>query len=217
MALGNSTYDSRGDCNAIIETATNKLCTACKNTLIPENIESIGEAAFYGLKNYTGITLPESVTTIEKDAFRNCENLTIVDLPMKLSYVGETAFWGCNLKSLVIPASVEHIGQGAFGKNRGLSGIYVEEGNKIYDSRGNCNAIVETLPNTIIQGSKNTIIPIGITNIGNQAFIYIHIDIMSIPEGVVSIGEEAFSTCGLNGLTLPKSIKAIGNNAFFGV
>jgi hypothetical protein len=45
---GNTKYDSRDNCNAIIETNTNKLIAGCKNTTIPNSVTSIGERAFYG-------------------------------------------------------------------------------------------------------------------------------------------------------------------------
>ena len=48
VAEGNGTYDSREDCNAIIQTETNELLCGCKNTKIPESVTSIGGFAFSG-------------------------------------------------------------------------------------------------------------------------------------------------------------------------
>ena len=50
---GNKVYDSRNNCNAIIETATNKLILGCKSTIIPNSVTSIGYYAFYGCINLT--------------------------------------------------------------------------------------------------------------------------------------------------------------------
>lgn len=60
----NPVFDSRNGCNAIIETATNKLKFGCKNTKIPEGIRSIGRSAFFGLQSLTEITIPSSVEVI---------------------------------------------------------------------------------------------------------------------------------------------------------
>jgi hypothetical protein len=77
---GNEVYDSRDNCNAIIETATNTLIAGCKNTIIPNSVTSIGEDAFYGCSGLTSITIPNSVTSIGNEAFKNCSGLTQVTL-----------------------------------------------------------------------------------------------------------------------------------------
>ena len=43
---GNSKYDSRDGCNAIIESSSNTLVAGCKNTAIPNSVTSIGISAF---------------------------------------------------------------------------------------------------------------------------------------------------------------------------
>ena len=65
----NPRYDSRDNCNAIIETSTNTLLRGCKNTMIPEGITSIGDCAFFNA-GLSSIIIPESVTSIVGDAFR---------------------------------------------------------------------------------------------------------------------------------------------------
>lgn len=47
----NRVYDSREKCNAIIETATNTLVTGCSKTIIPNNIEHIGNVLLRILKS----------------------------------------------------------------------------------------------------------------------------------------------------------------------
>ena len=66
---GNTKYDSRDNCNAIIETNTNKLIAGCKNTTIPNSVTSIGGFAFEGCSGLTSITIPNSVTSIGERAF----------------------------------------------------------------------------------------------------------------------------------------------------
>ena len=76
---GNSVYDSRENCNAIIKTATNTLISGCKNTIIPNSVTSIGGSAFAGCSGLTSVTIPNSVTSIGDYAFSGCSGLTRID------------------------------------------------------------------------------------------------------------------------------------------
>ena len=58
----NKVYDSRKGCNAIIETATDKLLFACKNTVIPEGIKEIAADTFESCEELTEITIPKSIS-----------------------------------------------------------------------------------------------------------------------------------------------------------
>ena len=152
----NPIYDSRDNCNAIIETATNTLIKGCSSP--------------------TSISIPSSVTSIRQFAFSRCSLLTSVFIPKNVTSIGEAAFSGCD----------------------SLTSIVVEDGNPIYDSRDNCNAIIETATNTLIQGCSS---PISIT----------------IPSSVTSIGCGAFSGCySLTSVVIPESVTSIEGHAFYG-
>ena len=104
---GNSVYDSRNGCNAIISTATNKLVTGCKSTVIPNNVAIIGFSAFEECGISGDITIPNTVTTIEHYAFKNCSTLTgTLVIPSSVVSIGEAAFRACSgftaIKSLAI-------------------------------------------------------------------------------------------------------------------
>ena len=113
----NPKYDSRGDCNAVIETETDTLVWGCANTIIPNTAKVIGDCAFYSCKGLTDLNIPEGVKTIGEDAFTGCPYLRKVNFPNSLTEIGYSAFCDCfNLKDIVIPDNVTKIGEYAFGE-----------------------------------------------------------------------------------------------------
>ena len=88
----NTTYDSRNNCNALIETATNTLLVGCNTTVIPNSVTSIDDYAFNRCVLMTNITIPNSVTTIGGNAFYNCNNLTSVTIGNGVTSIGNAAF-----------------------------------------------------------------------------------------------------------------------------
>ncbi|MBR5170696.1 MAG: leucine-rich repeat protein, partial [Muribaculaceae bacterium] len=74
---GNPRYDSRNNCTAIIETASNTLIAGCKNTIIPNSVTAIGYGAFKNC-TLTSIVIPNSITKIGELAFEGCESLTSI-------------------------------------------------------------------------------------------------------------------------------------------
>ena len=93
---GNSVFDSRNNCNAIIKTETNELITGCENTTIPNSVTSIGDYAFYNCSGLTSMTIPNSVTSIGDYAFEDCSGLTSVTIPNSVTNIGWGSFSGCS-------------------------------------------------------------------------------------------------------------------------
>ena len=155
---------------------------------------------------------------IGNDAFSYCDSLTTLTIFEGLESILDRAFYECpSLTTVALPSSVTSIGNFVFSSwCPSLETITVEQGNKVYDSRDNCNAIIETATNTLIIGCKNTVIPSGVTKIGKYAFENCeNLLNMTIPEGVTSIEYDAFSGCrSLMSVTISSSVTNIREHAF---
>ena len=156
----------------------------------------------YGIKT---VTIGDGITSIGDYAFYSCRGLTELTLPNSVTSIGN-------------PNSVTSIGNSAFGGCSGLEKITVDGGNKRYDSRDNCNSIIETGTNTLIVGCKNSVIPNSVTSIGDGAFRGCSgLTELILPNSVTSIGGCAFEGCnGLTELTLPNTLERIVASAFRG-
>ena len=179
---------------------------------------SISNGTFSGCSNLTSVIIPNGIKTIGDYAFFSCKSLKSLTFPTSITSIGNYAFEECrSLQTLVIPTSVTSIGVSAFGYCDGLTSIKVEEKNLIYDSRDNCNAIIQKEKNTLITGCLNTIIPTTVRSIGQCAFRGCNgLTSMSIPSNIQEIGGSAFQGCvNLESLVLPATISSIGGNAFW--
>jgi len=162
--------------------------------------------SFDELQYFTGL---KALNYNEGGEFESCENLETITLPEGLEKIGEATFNYCRaLKSINIPASVTEMSY-LGGWYYGMTTITVAAGNTVYDSRNNCNAVIETATNTLISGCNKTVIPDDVTAIGPFAFNACVTDPITIPTSVSTIGRGAFSTCQFTEVTLPSSITSI--------
>ena len=187
---------------------------------------SYGYASVARSTNYSGdIIIPSAISyegntyivqSIDESAFDCCSLLTSIEIPNTVKYIGKRAFCICtSLKGVKIPNSVISIGESAFIGLSNATSIEVESGNEFYDSRDNCNAIIETSTNTLIAGCQNTIIPSSVTSIGRSAFFRSNIYEIEIPNSVTIIGPSAFGYCGtLTRIVIPNSVITISGSAF---
>ena len=258
---GNTVYDSRDNCNAIIETASNKLLCGCISTIIPNGITSIGDWAFSSCGELISIIIPNTVTAIGERAFSNCSKLSSIEIPNSVLSIGQYAFgyceglktielpegleciksntfYGCiELKDITIPNSVKIIESGAFGQCSNLisleipnsvtqidnaffgcsslKSIIVGSENSKYDSREDCNAIIETSTNTILLGCSGTTFPNSVKTIGTGAFSGSMLTSINISGGIENIQESAFEGCDkLTSIYIGAEVKDIRKGAF---
>ncbi len=185
--------------------------------IIPEGVKTIESATFFCCDKLSSVTLPSTLTIIEERAFQSCAVLESINFPDGLTAIGEYAFFDCPIKYIHIPARVSSIAKDAFCYCvRHIERITVASENTVYDSRGDCNAIVETGTNTLLLGCKNTIIPDGITSIGDEAFLLCSgLTNIILPKGLKTIGNDAFRSAGLTSLFLPEGVVSIGKSAFY--
>ena len=209
FALGHSFENNnciRCDTKEYEYTVENGIATITKyngydsNITLPKAIEGVtvsevGESAFRGTE-ITNLIIPEGYTSIESWSFFACLKLQSVFLPNSLKQIGFEAFGACYaLTEVTIPANVESIGTYVFCRCNNLEKLTVDSNNKYYDSRSNCNAIIETKSNMLLSSCKTTVIPHSVEKIAAAAFY------IKTPTSI----------------TIPKSVKVIYPYAFQGV
>ena len=192
-------------------------CNSLERIVIPEKVTQIGSGAFNLCSNLTEVEIKGELTSIENAAFFYCESLAEITIPATVTRINSSAFYGCSsLKSITIPQGVTEIGSHVFRGCSSLTSIVVEEGNTVYDSRNNCNAIIEKATNKLLYGCSNTKIPVTVTSICDWAFADCKdLDKINIPEGVTTIGKCAFSGCiSLTTISIPSTVTSIGDPPF---
>ena len=182
-------------------------CRGMTELTLPNSVTSIGNYAFSDCSGLEKITVDRG--NKRYDSWGNCNsiietgtNTLIVGcknsvIPNSVTSIGDCAFYGCSgLTELILPNSVRSIGDIAFTYCSGLEKITVESGNSCYDSRDNCNSIIDTEFNTLIVGCKNSVIPNSVTSIGYYAFYGCSgLTELTLPDSVASIGDGAFICC----------------------
>ncbi len=110
-------------------------CYSLTTVTFGEGLTSVGNMAFLSCWNLSSVTLPSTLISLEGEAFRDCPSLSEITLPSSLKivgdsvffdtdvnttipdgveYIGDYAFCGPDIPSLVVPASVTHMGKSAF-------------------------------------------------------------------------------------------------------
>ena len=280
VEAGNPKFDSRNNCNGIVESATATLVVACKNTKIPSSVSKLGDYVFSGADfsefdipktinslgtgvfqgcgnltrvgihdgitelptatfaqcGFTEFTVPETVTKIGSDLFYGCTKLTNVTLHDGITEVPDRMCFGCTeLKEFTFPPTVTRIGAEAF-RDTGLTEVTipaattevaptayaycslkhltVEEGNPKYDSRNDCNSIIETETNTLVLATCATVIPDDVETLAENAFHGVKMDYLDVPESVTDIKQSAFNVSAIDKVNIKANITKLENYTF---
>ena len=215
-------------------------CSALKTIVIPNSVTTLGESVFYYCRGLTSAIIGDNVTSlrhmvffscsalesihigkgvsvIEQSAFSGCESLKAIDIPDNVKSIGALTFMDCsNLASITIGSGVDNIGTSLFGKHHCLKSIKVRKNNATYDSRQDCNCIIETSTGTLLYGCQTSFIPDGVKHIGGDAFGNSRgLTSIKMPASVLTIGNFAFGNCdNLRNLVIGPNVTRIGDSAF---
>lgn len=200
-------------------------CYALKAVNIPEQVGRIGEGALHDCLSLESIVVDEGNRTY--DSRNGCNGIVETatgrfvtgcrrsTLPEGVKEVMPLAFGHTPITEIFIPKSVTRIHPKAFISCNSCVALTVDEQNPVYDSREDCNAIIETATGTLVAGCPNTRIPSGVTRIGAHAFNGIQLPpAFILPEGVREIGEKAFNQSRMEVVSFPASLQRIGSFAF---
>lgn len=235
VEVGNPVYDSRDNCNAVIEKATNTLIFGCQETTIPSSVTTIGESAFSWCDNLLTIELPDNLVSIERDAFFG-SGLRYIVLPPGLTSIGSHAFICENLSA--VRSNIKNyfrLEESTFGVNKegtylpSKATLYVPEGTRVEylnrDWKKQFAEIIEGEPSEFFSQngalyqaqSENTVAVMGSGVVEAEYVIPKTVTHDGVDYTVTAIENEAFKdNTALTAVTIPETVVAIGQGAFAG-
>jgi len=151
----------------------------------------------------------DGVVSIGRAAFAGCTNLKSVMLPTTLGHIGDWAFANSfRLQKIVVPPGVSALGEGVFNSCSGLLSLTLPAnlasiGNQAFQNCGNLAAL--DLPKNLV-------------HIGDHAFASCaKLWSVKLPPGVTTLGLAAFADCSkLQILELSEGLAQIGQEMFMG-
>lgn len=209
-------------------------CMSLESVFIPQNVKEVrGYGSFYAVWNLFGGCYNLREVRVDKrnrtfDSRNGCNALvhTATDvivaacgasvIDKSIRGIGDFAFAHSSIQRIRIPKGVRRIGRSAFWMCEACNDISVDPRNPVYNSKDNCNAIIETATGRLMHGCRLTRIPDNVREIGDSAFYGVRLPShLIIPEGVETIGTHAFTRfCGLEYVKMPSTLRLIKENAF---
>ena len=198
-----------------------KGCLNLKTVTLPNNISSLSKGIFSECSSLESIIIPSGVKSIGKGAFEGCSSLRSINIPDGIEEIAPRLFYNCSsLTQLIIPKSIVSIKNEdeegnhwtfVYGCNS-LTSIIVDKDNPVFDSRDNCNAIIETASNTLVAGCSATKIPESITSIGSYTFAGLEsLTTIALPQSLKRIEGGTFNWSGLQEIDIPENVTFIGS------
>ena len=212
IIINNINYELRTEENGAYVAENN-----CKGeVVIPAEIQvgsltvpviGIGEDAFYGCDDVTGVTLPDGIKIIERSAFESMSRLREILIPDSVKYIGESAFSDCeNLKKVLLPSQIKYLPEDMFESCGALEEILIPPSVKSIGD--GCFAACTNL--------KNISLPEGLERIESRAFhLCESMEQIHIPSSVKEIGQETFYSCqSLKSIVLPEGLEYVATDCF---
>ncbi len=179
--------------------------------------ESTKTGAAYSTLPFEKAVVKEGITELDNYAFAYCKSLEEISLPDTLEILNAFMFSGCEkLKSVTVPKNVSFVGTMMFDKCYALEELIVDPENKVFDSRDNCNAIVNTETNCIRVAIRTTTFSKTVTAIGGGSYSGAPgvVEIV-MPDTITDIFGDPFMACNeLETVVLSPSLKEVGMNDF---
>lgn len=185
------------------------------NVVIPKTVVEIGQYAFQRCERLQTVYIPDSVVSIGSYVFDSCWNLEAIDIPDSVVSIGDGTFNNCaNIKSITIGSGLTTINRNLFKGCTSVDTISVSPQNATFDSRSNCNCLIETGTNMLLKGSSSSFIPNGVETINSYAFQNAILSSLVIPDSVTFINSCAFSYSTIQSITIGSGVANIGYGPF---
>lgn len=184
-AIGANTFHSCPIYSVVMSNTIERLedavffkCTSLTHVTFSNSLRYVGIDAFYAT-HLGNVVLPSSVRILKNRAFENAgitsitlnDSLEVMEVGCFANNWGESRDFYNTFTSLNIPASVRSFSHPDHaGDLASITSITVDPNNPYYDSRNNCNAVINSATGELIYGCRNTIIPSDIVILGNEAF-----------------------------------------------
>ena len=163
-------------------------CYNLEKIILPNNVTSIEEYAFYYNEKLSSVTIGKNVTSIKSEAFSNCLSLSSINIPDNVVSIGAKAFFYSGITSAIIGNGVISIEKSAFNKCENL--ITVKIGNS-----------VETIGDNVFEECEklqDIIIPNNVYSIGQLCFSGCKsLKSIKIGTSLKEIGAGTFNLCPL--------------------
>lgn len=189
---------------------------ALRHVSIPASMRRLGSFCFWNNAELESVHIADGLQHIGSSCFFKCDKLAQINLPYTLLSLGDACLGRTSLTSVTIPMNVRHIGLNITGVNPKMEWIEVDGRNPHYDSRNNCNAIIETETRKMVLANHRSTVPAGVKSLGSHCFAYAHgLTSIELPEGLERLDQISFWDCpNLTTVVLPASLKSIGRHCF---